>query len=74
MTAHKIDNMASWFLESLSAAQILYINEKAIQKATKTAFGVFQDKVLFWNIILRLNFTREAIVSFRVCLQIQNMA
>ena len=26
---------------------------------TKLVFGVFQDKVLFLNIILRLNFTRE---------------
>ena len=60
MAAHEIDNMASRFPESLSEAQILDINEKAISKVTKFVLGVFQGKVLFLNIILRLNFTREA--------------
>ena len=40
------------------------INEKAIpskkKKATKFCLGVFQGKILFLNIILRLKFTREA--------------
>ena len=31
-----------------------------IKKVTKFGLGVFQGKVLFSNIILRLNFTREA--------------
>ena len=64
MTAHEIDNMASRFLESFSEAQISEINEKAIpvnaKKATEFGLYVFQGKVLFLNIILRLNFTREA--------------
>ena len=64
MSAHKIDNMASLFLESLSEAQISEINKKAIpintKKATEFGFGVFQGKVLFLNIVLHLNFTREA--------------
>ena len=64
MSAHKIDNMASQFLESLSEAQISEINKKAIpintKKATEFGFGVFQGKVLFLNIVLHLNFTREA--------------
>ena len=64
MTAHKFDNMASRFPESLSEAQILEINEKAIpintKKATKFGLGVFQSEVLFLNIILRLNFTKAA--------------
>ena len=30
------------------------------KKATVFCFGVFQGKVLFLNIVLRLNFTREA--------------
>ena len=55
---HEIDNMASRLPESSE------INEKAIpintKKATKFGLGVFQAKVLFLNIILRLNFTREA--------------
>ena len=63
MTAHEIDNMVSRFLESLSEAQISQINEKAIpintKKATKFCLGVFQGKLLFLNVILRLNFTRE---------------
>ena len=52
MTAHEIDNMVS------------EINEKDIavntKKATKFGSGVFQGTVLVLNIILRLNFTREA--------------
>ena len=64
MTAHEFDNMASRFPESLSEAQISEINEKAIsintKKVTKFGLGVFQSKVLFLNIILRLNFTKEA--------------
>ena len=63
MTAHGSDNTASRFPESLNEAQISKINEIAIpineKKATKLGLGVFQDKVLFLN-ILRLNFTREA--------------
>ena len=82
MTAHGSDNKASRFSESLSEAQISEINEKAIpinkKKATKFGLSVFQGMVLFLNIILRLNFTREAeivmltqrIVNFGVCLQI----
>ena len=77
MTAHEIDNMVSRFPESLSEE----INEKAIpinaKKATKFGLGVFQGKVLFLKIILRLNFTREAEIvtltrhnfQLRVCLQ-----
>ena len=64
MTAHGSDNMASRFPESLSEAQISEINEKAIpinkKKATKFVLGAFQGKVLFLNIMLCLNFTREA--------------
>ena len=49
MTAHKIDNMASPFPESLSEAQISEINGKAIpinkKKATKFGLGVFEGKV-----------------------------
>ena len=64
MTANEFHNRASWFLESLSEAQILEINEKAIpintKKVTKVGLGVFQSKVMFLNIILRLNFTKEA--------------
>ena len=64
MTAHEIDNMASWFPKGLSEAQIFEINEKAIpintKKATKFSLDVFQGRVLFLNIVLRLNFTREA--------------
>ena len=64
MTTHGSDDMASRFPESLSEAQISEINEKAIpinkKKAMKFGLGVFQYKVLFLNIILRLNFTREA--------------
>ena len=60
MTAHEIDNMAYRFPESLRGAQILDINEKATPKVTKFVFGVFQRKILFSNIISRLNFTREA--------------
>ena len=60
MTAHEIDNMASRFPESLSEAQVSDINEKAIPKVAKFVLGVFQGKVLFLNIILRFNFTREA--------------
>ena len=60
MNAHEIENMASRFPESSSEAQISAINEKAIPKAMKFVFGVFQGKILFLNIILCLNFTREA--------------
>ena len=64
MTGHGSDNMASRFPESLNEAQISEINEKAIpinkKEAMKFGFGVFQGKVLLLNIILRLNFTREA--------------
>ena len=42
MTAHEIDNMASWFLKSLSEE----INEKVISintnKATKGAFIIYE--------------------------------
>ena len=57
MTSHEIDNMASRFPESLSEEKAIPINTK---KATKFVLGVFKGKVLFLNIILRLNFTREA--------------
>ena len=64
MTAHGSDDMASRFPESLSEAQISETNEKAIpinkMKATKFGFSVFQYKNLLLNIILRVNFTREA--------------
>ena len=60
MTAHEIDNMAFQFPESLSEAQISVIKEKAMPKVMKFVFGVFQGKVFILNIILRLNFTREA--------------
>ena len=64
MTAHGSDNMASRFPKSLNEAQISELNKKAIpinkKKATKFGFDVFQGKVLFLNIIPRLNFTREA--------------
>ena len=64
ITAHEIDNMAYWFQKSLSKAQISKINEKAISdqynRATKFGLGVFQGKVLFLNIILGLDFTKEA--------------
>ena len=56
--------MASRFQGSLSEAQISELNKKAIpinrKKATKFGLGVFQGKILFLNIIPRLNFTREA--------------
>ena len=35
------------------------MNETAIPKVTKFVFGVFLGKVLFLNIIICLNFTRE---------------
>ena len=67
MTAHEFDNMASRFPESLSEAQISERNEKAIsinsKKVTKFGLGVVQSKVLFLNIILRLNFTKEAEIA-----------
>ena len=62
MTAHGSDDMASPFPESL----ISEINDKAIpinkKEATKFGFSVFQYKTksLLLNIILRVNFTREA--------------
>ena len=64
MNAHRSDDMASRFTESLSEAQISEINEKAIliskKKATKFGFSVLQYKILLLNIILHVNFTREA--------------
>ena len=64
MTAHGSDDKASRFPESLSEAQISEINEKAIpinkKKVTKFGFSVFQYKILLLNIILSVNFTREA--------------
>ena len=64
MTAHGSDNMASRFPESLSEVQISEINEKAIpinKKKRRNLVLVFsKGKVLFLNIILRLNLTREA--------------
>ena len=64
MTAHGSDNMVSRFLESLSEAEISEINEKAIpinkKKVTNFGFSVFLYKILLLNIILRVNFTREA--------------
>ena len=64
MTAHEVDNMASQFPERLSEAQISEINDKAnpinTKNATRFSLGVFQGRVLFLNIVLRLNFTREA--------------
>ena len=60
MTAHGSDDMASGFPESLSEE----INENAIpinkKKATKFGFSVFQYKILLLNIIIRVNFTKEA--------------
>ena len=42
----------------------LRVNKKATpintKKTTELGFGVFQGKVLLLNIVLRLNFTREA--------------
>ena len=64
MTAHGSNDMASRFPESLSEAQISELNKKAIpinkKKATKFGLDVFQSKVLFLNIIPRINLTREA--------------
>ena len=64
MSTHKIDNMASRFPDDLSEAQTSEINEKAIpintKKVTKFNLGVFLGRVLFLNIVLRLNFTRKA--------------
>ena len=61
MTAHKIDNMVTWFPESLSEAQILEKNEKDIPKRRNLVW-VFSNvlKVLFLNNILHLISTREA--------------
>ena len=63
MTAHEIKNKASRFPKGLREAQDLEINEKDIQinikKATKFGLGVYQGKVLFLDIIVRLNFSRE---------------
>ena len=60
MTAHKIDNMTSRFPE----AQTSEIDAKAIpintKKATAFDLSVFQGIVLLFNIILCVNFTREA--------------
>ena len=52
--------MASRFPESLSKAQTSEINEKVIPINAKIGLGVFQGKILVLNIILRLNFTKEA--------------
>ena len=64
MTAHGSDNMASRFPDGLSEAQISELNKKVIpinkKKAKKFGLGVFQGKVLFLNIIPRLNFIRKA--------------
>ena len=71
MTAHGSDDMACRFPESLSEAQISEINEKAIpinkKKATKFVFSVFQYKILLLNIILRVNFKREAEIVTLTC-------
>ena len=60
MTAPEIVNMASRFPE----AQTSEIHEKAIpintKKATKFGLSIFKGKAVFLNIILRVNFTREA--------------
>ena len=55
MTAHGSNDMASRFPKSLSEA--IPINKK---KKTKFGLDVFQSKVLFLNIIPRINLTREA--------------
>ena len=64
MTANGSDDMASRFPECSSEAQISEINKKAVpinkKKATKFGFSVFQYKILLLNIILSVNFTREA--------------
>ena len=65
MTAHGSDDMACRLPESLSEAQISEINEKAIP-INKTESGpnlvlmLSNKKFLLLNIILRVNFTREA--------------
>ena len=55
--------MASRFPENFSEAQIIEIIEKAkqiiLKKVTNIGLGFFQGKVLFLNIILCLNFTRN---------------
>ena len=60
MAAPEIVNTASRLLE----AQTWEIYEKAMpihtKKATKFSLSIFKGKVLFLNIILRVNFTREA--------------
>ena len=61
MTAHEIDNMASWFPESLS--KVIPMRKPSQSKQTKQRNLVWmfsKEKFLFLNIILRLNFTREA--------------
>ena len=62
MTKHGSDNIASRFPESLSEAQISEFNKKdiPINKKKATKFGLGVSKVRFYNIIPRLNFTREA--------------
>ena len=66
MTAQEICFMAFRFPESLSEAKLKFqkLMRKAIpintKKAMKFGLGVFQGKVLFLNIILRLHFIREA--------------
>ena len=63
MTAHEIKNKASRFPKGLRETQDLEINEKDIpintKKATKFGLGVYQGKVLFLDIIVRLNFLRS---------------
>ena len=57
------DGVSSDFVIDMTA-QISEINEKTIpinkMKAIKFGFSVFQYKILLLNIILRVNFTREA--------------
>ena len=60
MTVHELDNIASWFVESLSEAPISEMNVINTKKATKLGLGIFQGEVLFLDIILCHNFTREA--------------
>ena len=59
INAHKTENMASWFLESLSKAQISELNEIAIPINTKKAMGVFQGELLFLNIVRYMSISQE---------------
>ena len=47
-------------LKPFCCEQGVDMNEKAIPKVTTFVFGIFQGKILFLNIILRVNFIREA--------------